>query len=93
MRSDAEGKRVEILKGVDATEKDVGSVADHRESREGIAAAASAAASHPMNSDSKQTSRNDDSTKKHFQEIIDLQTTVERVRAATEGQRLGRPFD
>ena len=84
---------MEILKGVDATEKDVGSVADHRESREGIAAAASAAASPPMNSDSKQTSRNDDSTKKHFQEIIDLQTTVERVRAATEGQRLGRPFD
>jgi hypothetical protein len=52
VKNDAAGKCAQILKGVDATEKDVGSddaqVAGHRESREGIAAAV---LSHPMNSD------------------------------------------
>jgi hypothetical protein len=54
--NDAVGNDSQILKGVDATEKDVGGevtqlhVAGHRESHhEGIAAAA--AASHPINSD------------------------------------------
>jgi hypothetical protein len=56
------GKCAQILKGVNATEKDVDSedaqVVDHRASHEGIA---SAAASHPMNSDSEQASENDSS--------------------------------
>jgi hypothetical protein len=55
-KNDAAGKCLQIMKGVDATEKDVCSVdaqvADHRESHEGL----TAAASHPMNSDSEQTS-------------------------------------
>jgi hypothetical protein len=50
-KNDAAGNSAQILKGVEATEKDVGSedaqVAGHRESHEGIAAAVS----HPMNSD------------------------------------------
>jgi hypothetical protein len=63
----------EIPEGDEASERDVcisedAQVADHRESREGIAAAEAAAeakakaktASHPMNSDSEQTSRDDD---------------------------------
>jgi hypothetical protein len=41
-----------------------GEIADHRESHEGIAAAAS----QPMNSDSEQTSRDDGSANKHSQE-------------------------
>jgi hypothetical protein len=66
-KNDAAGQCLQILKGVDATEKDVGSVADHRESQEGIALAA--AASHPMNSDSEQTSRKDGSANKHSKEL------------------------
>jgi hypothetical protein len=58
---------LQIRKGVEATE--VGSegaqVADHRESHKGIASAAS----HPMNSDSEQTSRNDGSANKHSQKV------------------------
>jgi hypothetical protein len=58
------------LKGLHATEKDVGSedaqVSDHRESHEDITTAA-AAASQPMNSDSDQTSLDDESTNKHSQ--------------------------
>jgi acetyltransferase-like isoleucine patch superfamily enzyme len=50
----AVGKCVQILKGVNATEKDVDAqVVDHRASHEGVTLAA---ASHPMNSDSEQAS-------------------------------------
>ena len=56
------GLCLQILKGVEATEKYAGSedarVADHCESHEGIAAVAS----HPMDSDSERTSQNDGST-------------------------------
>jgi hypothetical protein len=56
----------------ETTEKDVGmaaaQVAAHRESQhEGIAAAASA--SHPMNSDSEQTSRDNESTNNHSEKL------------------------
>jgi hypothetical protein len=65
----AAGKCAQILKGVVATEKDVGSEdaqrADHRESHEGIAVAAS----HPINSDSEQKSRDDGSANKHSQKL------------------------
>jgi hypothetical protein len=67
--NDAAGKCAQILKGLRATEIDVGNeaqVAHHRESHEGIAAAA---ASHPMNSDSEQTNRGDGSANKHSQKI------------------------
>jgi hypothetical protein len=68
-KSDAAGKCAQILKGVDATEKDVCSVdaqvADHRESHEGL----TAAASHSMISDSEQTSRDDGSANKHSQQL------------------------
>jgi hypothetical protein len=51
IKDDAAGKYLQILKGVHATEKDVGSedahIADHREPYEGIAAYT--AVSHPMN--------------------------------------------
>jgi uncharacterized membrane protein len=61
----------QILKGHNAAEKDVGSVdgqvSDPRESPEGVAAAAS----HPMNLDSEQTSRDDgSSTNKHSQKLL-----------------------
>jgi hypothetical protein len=57
VKNDAAGQCAQILKAPHATEKDVDSeddaqVADHRELHEGSAAAAS----HPMNSDSEQTS-------------------------------------
>jgi hypothetical protein len=59
------------LKGLHATEKDVGSedaqVLDHRESHEGVTTAA--AASQPMNSDSSQTSQNDGSANKYSQKL------------------------
>jgi hypothetical protein len=68
-KNDAAGNCAQSLEGVKATEKDVGSedtqVAGHRESHEGIAAAAS----HPMNSDSKQRSRDDGSTNTHSQKL------------------------
>jgi hypothetical protein len=71
-KNDAGGNCAQVLEGIHATEKDVGSeftqVADHRESHEGIAVAA-AAASHPMPSDSEQTSRNDGSANKHSQKL------------------------
>jgi hypothetical protein len=71
VRNDAAGLRLQTLEGVKATERDAGSVdaqvADHRESHEGIAAAA--AASHPMNSGPEQTSRNDGSTNTNSQKI------------------------
>jgi hypothetical protein len=58
---------LQIRKGVEATK--VGSegaqVADHRESHKSIASAAT----HPMNSDSEQTSRNDGSANKHSQKL------------------------
>jgi hypothetical protein len=62
VKNDAPEKIAQTLKSdVQATEKDVGSddaqVVDHYEFHEGIAAAAS----HPMNSDSKPTSRDDGS--------------------------------
>jgi transposase-like protein len=61
------GKRAQALEGVEATERDAGSedaqATDHSESHEGIAAVA--AASHPMNSDSEQTSRNDGCANDH----------------------------
>jgi hypothetical protein len=60
------------MKRVHATEKDVGSedarVADHRESDECIAAAG-AAASHPLNSDSEHTSQNDASANNHSKKL------------------------
>lgn len=65
---------MKILKGAEATKKVVGSedaqVADHRESHEAINVAA--AASHPMNSDVKETSREDVSSNK-LSETIDLE--------------------
>jgi hypothetical protein len=66
---DAAGDCAQIMKGVHATENDVcirdAQVADHRESHEGVAAAAS----RPVNSDSEQTSRNDGSTNKHSHKL------------------------
>ncbi len=73
VKNDATCKNAQNLKGFQSTEKDVGSedaqaqVADHRESYEGIAAAA--AASHPMNSDSEQTSRNGGSANTNSQKL------------------------
>jgi hypothetical protein len=75
VKSEQSAKCAQILKGVHATEKDVGSedahVADHGESHEGIAAAA-AAASYPMNADPEQTSRNDGSAKKPSKKLSAL---------------------
>jgi hypothetical protein len=63
------GKCAQILKGLEATEKDVGGedaqIAGHRESHEGVIAAT--AASHPMDSDLGRTRRDDRSTSKHSQ--------------------------
>jgi hypothetical protein len=71
--NEAAGKCAQIRKVVDATEKAVGcedvQVADHRESHKGVAAAAVAAASHPMDSDSEQTNRNDRSADKRSQKV------------------------
>jgi hypothetical protein len=68
-KNDAARTCAQILKGAEATERDVGSedaqVTDHRESHEGIAAAES----QPMNSDSEQTSQNGGSINKHSQEL------------------------
>jgi hypothetical protein len=68
-KNDAAGKCAQNLKGDHAAENDVGSegaqVADHRESHEGIAAAAS----QPMNSDSEQTSRNYGPANKHSRKL------------------------
>jgi hypothetical protein len=68
-KNDAEGKCAQILLGVEATEQDVGSedtqVPYHSEYHEGIPAAAS----QPMNSDSKQTSRDDGSPIKHSKKL------------------------
>jgi hypothetical protein len=68
--NDAAGKCAQILKGVETTEKGVRSddaqVAEHRESREGIAGVAS----QQMNSDSEQISRDDGcSANKHSQKL------------------------
>jgi hypothetical protein len=72
-KNDPAGKCAQILKRGHATEQDVGSddaqVADHRKSHEGIAAAAAAAASHPIDSDSEQTSRDDGSANKYSQKL------------------------
>jgi hypothetical protein len=69
--NEAAGNCVQIRKAVKATEKDVGSedvqVTDHRESHEGIAAAA--ATSHPMDSDFEQRRRDDASTNKRSHEV------------------------
>jgi hypothetical protein len=69
-KDNAAGNCAEIRKQVEATENVVSSEdaqkVDHRESREGIAAAA---ASQPMNSDSKQTSQNGGSTNEHSQKV------------------------
>jgi hypothetical protein len=69
--NNAARKCVQTVEEVEATDKDVGSkgaeVTDHSESNEGIPAAAASASSHPMNSDSEQTSRNDGSATKHSQ--------------------------
>jgi hypothetical protein len=66
-KNDAAGNIAQTLKEIHATDKDVGSedtqVVDHDESYEGIAAGAS----HPMNSDSKQASRDDGSANKYSQ--------------------------
>jgi hypothetical protein len=66
-KNDAAGKIAQTLKEIHATEKEVGSEdeksVDHDESHEGIAAAAS----HPMYSDSEQTSRDDGSANKRSQ--------------------------
>jgi hypothetical protein len=65
----AAGECLQISRGFEATEKDVGSedaeVMDRRESPESIAAAAS----HPMNSDAEQTRRDGGSANKHFQKL------------------------
>jgi hypothetical protein len=72
VRNAAVGNVMQIPKEVHATatEKDVANRHAHgmfhRESHEGIAAAAS----HPMNSDSEQTSRNDGSANKHSQKVL-----------------------
>jgi hypothetical protein len=80
-KNDATGQCL-LRKGVDTTEKDVGSeAADHRESHEGIAAAT--AASHPINSDSEQTSRNDGSANKHSKK---LSTSKQRRISAWDGR-------
>jgi hypothetical protein len=72
-KNDAAGKYGRILKGVEATEKDVGiedaQIEYHRESHEGLIAAA--AASQQMNSDSGQTSHSgqtsqDDESKNEY---------------------------
>jgi hypothetical protein len=69
VKNDAAGKYAQIPKAV--SEEGVGSedsqVAAHRESHEGITAAATA--SHPMNSDSEQASGDDGSTNKHSQKL------------------------
>jgi hypothetical protein len=71
--NDAAGKCAQIVKGVEATEQDVGSedtqVQDHNEYHEGIPAAAS----QPMNSDSEHTSRDDGSPIKHSQKLLPSQ--------------------
>jgi hypothetical protein len=68
-KKNAMGNCAKIRKGVHVTKKDVGSedaqVTHHRESQEGIAAVA--AASHPMNLDSQQTSRDKRYAKKRYQ--------------------------
>jgi hypothetical protein len=67
--NDAAENLAQMLEEVHDTEKDGGGedseVANHREFHEGIASAATA--SHPMNSNSEQTSRDDGSTNKHSQ--------------------------
>jgi hypothetical protein len=68
-KNDAAGRCAQNDAAVEATTKDVGievlQVLDHRESHEGITAAA--AASYPMNSDSEQTSRDNGSANMHSQ--------------------------
>jgi hypothetical protein len=73
-KNDAAGKIAKTLKEIHTTEKDVedAQVVDHDESHEGIAAAAS----HPMNSDMKQSSRNDGSANKHPQSRSALKGTA-----------------
>jgi hypothetical protein len=71
VKNDAAGLCMHILKGVHATEQDVSEhshVTDHRESHASIAAASS----HPMNSDSEQTSGNDGSTNTNSQKLLTL---------------------
>jgi hypothetical protein len=70
--NDTVGKCAQILKGVEATEEDVGiedvQVADHHhKSNEGVAAATATAALHHMNSDSEQISQDNGSTNMHSQ--------------------------
>jgi hypothetical protein len=68
VKNDAAGHCAQIMKGVEATERDVSisedaQVAAHRESHQSIITAA--AASHPMSPDSKQTIQNVGSTNMH----------------------------
>jgi hypothetical protein len=74
-KNDAAGKCAQILKGVAATEQDVGSedtqVPYHTEYHEGIPAAAS----QTMNSDSEHTSRDDGSPMKHSQKSLPSQSS------------------
>jgi hypothetical protein len=68
-KNNSAGECVQIPKGVSGTKKEDGSehaqVTDHSESHEGIAAIAS----HPMDSDSEETSRDDGSTNTHSQKL------------------------
>jgi hypothetical protein len=79
-KNDAAGKNAQTQKGVQATEKDVGSedaqVVDLDESHEGIAAVAS----YPMNLDSEQTSRDDRSANDHSQKRLTSKYTAWEVR-------------
>jgi hypothetical protein len=73
-KNDTVGKYAQILTGVEATEQDVGiegnQVVDHRESHEGVIAAAAAAASHPMSLDSEQTSQDNGLTDKCSKKVL-----------------------
>jgi hypothetical protein len=84
------------LKGLYATEKDVGSedaqVSDHRESHEGVTTAA--AASQPMNSDSSQTSQSDGSANKYSQKLSTSHPPPNAAgRYSTWGDRLSELAD
>jgi hypothetical protein len=84
-KNDAVEKCGQTPRGLEATEKAVGcedaQAADHRESREGVAAGAGA--SRQMNSDSKQSSRDDGSANKHFPQLSTLKPSS--VASARQG--------
>jgi hypothetical protein len=84
VKNDAAGEFAQIRKGAHATEEEFGNgdaqVADHCKSHKGLAEVA--AASHPMNSDSKQTNRDDGSAKKHSQKI-----STSKAPPKTSGRR------